>query len=131
MKTNKADKYFSQFIRLRAADENGIGKCITCGRIGEVKYMDCAHYVKRQFQATRYNEINCQLQCKHCNNFMQGNDVKFRQYLIEKYGEGAVIVLESTKKKTVKRGRFELDAIADHYKGIVEREQKERGLKIW
>jgi len=131
MKTNKADKYFSQFIRLRAADENGIGQCITCGRIAEVKYMDCGHYIKRQFQATRYNEINNQCQCKHCNNFLQGNDAKFREYLVKTYGEDAVLLLESSKRQTVKRSKFELKALAEHYQLSVKLEQKARGLKIW
>lgn len=131
MKTNIADKWFSRFIRLRASDKNGIGKCITCGKIGEVKYMDCGHYIKRQHTATRFSEINCQTQCKRCNNFQQGNDVEFRKYLVKKYGEEQILLLESQKYKTAKRGQFEIKAIAEYYKNKVKELEKIKGLKLW
>jgi hypothetical protein len=131
MKTTKADKAFSKFIRLRASDSNGFGACISCGRVGEVKYMDCGHYIKRQFKAHRFSEMNCQLQCKSCNNFLQGNDVKFRASLVENYGEDAIIFLELTKNKHTKISKFEEEIIAKEYTRKYKEILKSHGLNDW
>lgn len=131
MKTNTADKWFSRFIRLRDSDENGIGKCCTCGRIGEVKYMDNGHYIKRQHSRLRYSEINCNLQCKKCNAFEQGRDVNFRKYLVEKYGENSVLILEKSKYGYSKKGKMEIRIIADYYKEQVNKILKNKNIKKW
>jgi hypothetical protein len=115
MKRNLADKYFSDYIRQRYA-VNGLVECFTCGKIGEWKYMDCGHYIKRQFQGLRYNEMNCQVQCKHCNYFLQGNDVQFRSRLIDYYGLPKVLALEASKKHVTKMSQWKLDLIAETYK---------------
>ena len=131
MKTTKADKHFSLYIRLRDADENGVGTCITCGTRKEVKYMDCGHYIKRQHMATRFSEINCHTQCKRCNAFEQGNDAKFRQALVGLYGEQNVNLLEAERHKTVRRSAYEMDVIAKHYKEKAIELAKEKGIELW
>jgi hypothetical protein len=131
MKTTKADKAFSKFIRLRASDSNGFGVCISCGRVGEVKYMDCGHYIKRQFTAHRFSEMNCQLQCKSCNNFLQGNDVKFREALVGMYGEDAITFLELTKNRHTKISKFEEEIIAKEYTRKYKEILKFHGLNDW
>jgi hypothetical protein len=131
MKTSKADQWFSRFIRLRAANSDGIGKCITCSRRKEVKYMDCGHYVKRQHSTTRFNEYNCQLQCKHCNAFEQGKDSVFRDKLVSLYGEQTVLILESSKRQTTKMGKVELNYIAELYKSKTNELLKEKGIEKW
>jgi hypothetical protein len=131
MKTTLADTWFSRYIRLRAADVNGIGSCVTCGRVGHVKHMDCGHYIKRQHAASRFSEINCQLQCKRCNSFEQGADVKFRLYLVDKYGKDKVQLLESGRRLTVKRGKFEIAHIAETYRELTNKLIKEKGIDRW
>lgn len=115
MKTNKTDKWFSQYIRLKYADENGIVRCYTCDTPHHWKELDCGHYVKRQHQETRFNENNCRPQCRKCNWFMQGNDVEFRKRLIEEIGEQKVLLLESARRNTKKYTKFELDLLAKEY----------------
>ena len=131
MKTTKADKYFSLYIRLRDAAANGYARCCTCGTYKEVKYMDCGHFIKRQHQAVRFSEMNCHTQCKRCNNFEQGSDTKYRLFLVDKYGEIKVLLLESEAKRTVKRSKFDLGQIAFYYKTEATRLAKEKGLKLW
>lgn len=130
MKTSNADKWFSRFIRLRDS-EAGYSRCCTCGTIKLTKSMDCGHYIKRQHKATRFNEINCQTQCKHCNNFEQGADIKFRKFLVDKYGEDKVILLESQKHKTSKLGKFEIEIISNEYKKQVEYLLNLKQIKKW
>jgi hypothetical protein len=93
--------------------------------------MDNGHYIKRQHQAVRFSEVNCNLQCKRCNNFEQGNDVKFREYLVSKHGETRVLLLEASKRQTTKRSQREMTAIADYYKGKVKEMLVEKNVVKW
>ena len=114
------DTIFSIFIRTRDSDENGIGKCITCGAFRHWKKADCGHYVKRQFLATRCEEKNCALQCKPCNKWLQGADEKFAIALDLKYGKGTVKMLKIKKFNKVKMGRFEYEILIDIYTNKVK-----------
>ena len=128
---SKADKWFSLYIRLRAADDNGFGECVTCGKVKHVKEMDCGHYVKRQHQATRFSEINCQLQCKRCNAFEQGRDAIFRQYLVDRYGEDKVLLLEASRHTTCKRPGYVMDELERIYKEKAKTLAQQKGIKLW
>jgi len=131
MKTSKADKYFSLFIRLRDSDENGIGKCCTCSRYGLAKKFHNGHYIKRQHEASRFSEINCNMQCPTCNKWEQGNDVEYRRFLVEKYGEEEILWLELQKYKSHKLGAFELNVIAEKYIKKVNELMKTKNIEKW
>ena len=47
MRDDKLWKWFSIYIRLRDSDENGYGKCFTCGKIIFWKKGDCGHGIGR------------------------------------------------------------------------------------
>ncbi len=93
----KLDTQFSLFIRLRDSDIYGYGNCITCGKRNYWKRMDNGHYMKRQHLQTRFDEQNCNLQCKGCNNFEQGANEKYKVAIDKKYGEGISDKLEMKK----------------------------------
>jgi hypothetical protein len=111
----EADKWFSKYIRLRDS-KNGIGTCITCHRKKDWKYMDCGHYIKRQHISTRYDEQNCNIQCKHCNAFEQGANEKYKVAIDIKYGKGVADELELKKQMRAKLSTKDLLFIADYYK---------------
>ena len=131
MKRNSADTWFSRYIRLRHVNEDGNVSCVTCGNISQPKNMDCGHYVKRHHQSTRYNEENCHVQCRKCNWLQQGNDVKFREYLVERYGEDRVLLLEASKRVSVKRSKRELSMIAIYYKAKTNELLTQKGIEKW
>ena len=83
----KLDKVFSQFIRRRFA-VNEIGKCITCGKQAHWKELQAGHFMSRKHYSTRWDEINCQVQCAGCNVFKYGEQYKFSVNLDAKYGQG-------------------------------------------
>lgn len=65
----KLDRVFSEYIRLRDTaghSKDGYFRCISCGQIKPYSQADCGHYIGRQHMATRYNEINCNAQCRNC-----------------------------------------------------------------
>jgi len=130
MKYSPADKWFSIFIRLRDSDENGIVRCVTCGNPMFWKNAECGHFIKRQFNSVRFSEINCNVQCTQCNWSLQGNDVKYRAYLVNKYGEEKIVKLELSRHNYFKLGKFEEKVIAEEYKKKSIELAKSKKLKI-
>lgn len=133
-KTNlkeKLDRVFSQYIRLRDMIGNTrTFQCISCGKIKPINQADCGHYINRQHMSTRYNEMNCNAQCRSCNRFDEGNMQGYRSHLVWKYGENKVLLLESMKYETRKYTEFEYKALIEHYKKEVKRLLEEKGLDI-
>lgn len=111
----KLDKVFSIFIRTRNADENGYVKCFTCSTVDHWKSVDCGHFQSRRHNSTRWDEKNCQVQCKGCNIFRQGEQFKFAKALDEKFGKGAAEKLEIKSRNTCKFSRFEYELLIQDY----------------
>ena len=130
MKTSIADKNFSLFIRLRDADLNGDIICVTCNKYVFWKRSDCGHFIKRQHQGTRFNEINCAAQCKACNYFEQGRTKEHGEFILKTYGQDNYNYLKSLEKKSVKRSSFDLKVLADYYKQKAIEIAKEKGIII-
>lgn len=122
---NRLDSIFSEYIRIRDSDQNGMTKCISCGKLQHWKDVDCGHYINRKHSSTRYDEKNCNAQCRACNRFDEGNMQGYRKGLIKKYGEKEVELLEIKKFNTCKLGQFEINALAEIYR------KKLKDIKKW
>jgi hypothetical protein len=130
MVLNKADKWFSIYIRLRDSDNDGICKCVTCETRKPWRYMDCGHFIKRQHMATRFKETNAHGQCKKCNYFEQGNDAKYEAFIIETYGEKELLLLQAGRYQTRKLDAFQMKQLEKYYKEKAINLAKEKGLTI-
>lgn len=124
----KLDKEFSLYIRLRDAMPNGFFRCISCNEIKPFEQADCGHYINRQHMSTRFDEMNCNAQCRKCNRFMEGNIQGYRQGLIAKYGEQRVLLLEAKKNQTRKYSDFEYKELIKYYKALNAKLRKEKGI---
>jgi len=134
-----ADAVFSKYIRLRDATtyvqtEDGLsldaGPCITCNRIGPIKYMDCGHFITRGCKLTRFDERNAHLQCKRCNGPMMGEQYKHSQAISNRYGELVLLALTKLERQYKQHGhkwtREELETIiATYRKKFLELRNKE------
>jgi hypothetical protein len=78
--------------------------------------MDCGHYVNRSHMATRFDEQNCNGQCRACNRFDEGNNIGYTRGLIAKYGPQVIDLLYLKKHAIKKWDTFELEALIAHYK---------------
>lgn len=86
----ETQKVFNKFIRTRDEKDS----CISCGRSTGCK-VNAGHY--RSVGACpelRFEELNCSLQCEHCNLFKSGNAIDYRIGLIKKIGVERVEWLE-------------------------------------
>jgi len=66
------DKVFSQFIRQKYANKDGMVACYTCGVTKHWKEMQNGHFASRSYLATRFDETNVRVQCVGCNVFGGG-----------------------------------------------------------
>ena len=123
------DKWFSLYIRLREANEEGISQCFTCGKVDHYKKLQCGHFMSRRCHSTRWNETNCQVQCVGCNMFKQGEQYKFGLNLDAKYGEGCSEELQYKSKQIVKFTRVDYQDEISYYKGAVNNLKKEKGIE--
>jgi len=111
------DRHFSIFIRNRLA-KNNIVECFTCGSQDHWKNTDCGHFMSRKHYATRWDELNCQVQCKKCNIFRHGEQFQFGINLDKKYGEGTAEQLLNKSRGIVKLSNVDLTEMIEYYKNI-------------
>ena len=78
--------------------------------------------------STRFDEMNCNAQCRKCNRFMGGNMQGYRRGLVAKYGEQRVLLLEAKKKHTRKYSDFEYEQLIKYYKALNAKLRKEKNL---
>jgi hypothetical protein len=132
VKINKADRWFSIFIRIRDSNHLGFGKCVTCGKLFHWKELQCGHYMKRARPLTRYHEKNCHSQCRNCNCFKEGEQGKHGLAIDSKYGANTAQMLADLhdlpgQKKYTKN---EIDEIAKKYKKKAKELATKKGIEL-
>lgn len=124
----KLDAVFSLYIRLRDVDSNGYGKCITSGEFVHFKDADCGHFISRNNMATRYHEKNCNLQGRKDNRFLSGRQFEHGLAIDRKWGKGTAELLLVKSKAPIKFHEFELEAMYNHYRNLVNQLKKEKNI---
>lgn len=88
VKIDKADKVFSQFIRLRD------GKCVRCGSVvlfndkGLPVSHQASHYFGRGKESTRFDEENVDCLCMGCHRIWGSDDKEgYRNFKIKQLGQ--------------------------------------------
>ena len=97
--TLEADKLFSEWIRRRTADGNGIVACVTCGDKDHWKQMHNGHFISRDKFPTRYHPNNCNCQCPRCNGIHNENRQPYSMYMLRNYPAGTIPLLISESMK--------------------------------
>ena len=115
LRRKSAQTAFNAYIRFR--DSNC--SCISCGRSSGAK-VNAGHYKSvGSSPELRFNELNCHLQCEHCNMFKSGNIENYRINLIKKIGLDKVEWLEG-KHEPKKYTCEELKEIELKYKRLIK-----------
>lgn len=117
---NKLDTVFSEFIRLRDSDHNGICKCITCGERQHWIVIQCGHYVRRSNMATRWQIKNANPQCTTCNCVMDGREEEHGKAIDEKYGAGTADQLEKLGRTEVHFSEPELESMCQELRAEIK-----------
>jgi len=110
-----AQQVFNKYIRLRDQGKN----CISCGQ--KPKKENAGHfYSAGTHTSVRFDERNVHLQCEHCNSFLSGNLLMYRERLLAKLGFEEFERLTEDATKTRKYTREELKEIIQKYKNILK-----------
>ena len=108
----EAQVEFNRYIRLRDKDE----PCISCQKPLRVNNIDAGHYRSvGGCPELRFNEMNCNNQCIHCNRYLSANLINYRINLIKKIGVENVEFLEGNHEP-LKLTVNEIKAIKEKYK---------------
>jgi len=120
-----------RLVRLKASDENGYCKCVSCGVVKHYKDgMQGGHFIPRGCSETRLLEENIHPQCAGCNGFGMKYGIAsqvYTLYMIDMYGKDFVDYLLGCKraKRVHKVSRAELeDMLIDFKKQIKEHEKR-------
>ena len=116
----KLDSIFSQYIRQKDAD-NDMATCFTCDKVDNVKSLQNGHFQSRKHYSTRWDEVNCQVQCPKCNVFNYGEQFVFGSKLDSKYGEGTARRLHIKAQKIVKLSDNDIEEMIKRYKDFVDK----------
>lgn len=115
----KLDAIFSQYIR-RKNSEGEYGTCFTCNKQDEWKRLQNGHFQSRRHYSTRWDDINCQIQCPKCNVFNYGEQFLFAQKLDAKFGVGTARRLHIKAQQTVKYSDSDIEEMIIKYKSFVD-----------
>ena len=116
----KLDAVFSEYIRRRYADENGLAQCVTCHKKDHWKKLQAGHFISRKHYSTRWDEINVQVQCSGCNVFRYGEQYLFSLWLESNIGEGTAELLLQQSKQINKISSYELESLITKYENILK-----------
>lgn len=127
---DELDKVFSEFIRLRNADKEGMVVCYTSGKKMHWRKAQCGHFISRGKYGTRWDEINCQVQSMQQNVLLHGNIAEFGRKLVADYGQIAVNLLFMQRDQSVKLDRMTLRWQIAHYGKIVEELKAKLNIQV-
>ena len=113
----KLDTEFSIFIRTRYSS-GGKSVCYTCNKQDDWNKLQCGHFQSRKHYSTRWDEVNCQVQCVGCNVMKYGEQYKFGLFLNAQYGPSTAFDLMNKAKQISKIKDFELEEKIEYYKNI-------------
>ncbi len=101
------DKTFSEYVRRKNANEEGLVKCYTCSKVIPWKEIQCGHFISRSYLATRFDEDNTRPQCVGCNIFGGGRGVDFGRRLEIDVGVGTITRLYKKAQEITKYFPYE------------------------
>jgi hypothetical protein len=109
---NDCQKIFNEYIRKRDLTGDYF-KCISCGQIKDERFIHAGHYYNvGHYPGLRFEEDNCHGQCNHCNTFLHGNLIEYRDNLLFKIGaerfEKLKLKADVYKRNGYKFSRFEI-----------------------
>ena len=100
-----AQQVFNKFIRLRDAGN----VCISCQK-KPLKENAGHFYNANNHWSVRFDERNVHLQCEHCNTYLSGNLIYYRENLLKKIG---IEEFENLSVEATKTRKFTIDELKE------------------
>ena len=116
------DQVFSEFVRLRDADENGYISCCYCGGPIYWRSANNCHFVRRGNMATRWDESNCNGGHLQCNK--EDDKIKYKTFIAFTYGVAKIVELENLGRSEVKFTESDLKSKIAYFRAKVKELKK-------
>lgn len=100
-----AQQVFNKYIRLRDAGN----VCISCQK-KPLKENAGHFYNANNHWSVRFDERNVHLQCEHCNTYLSGNLIYYRENLLKKIG---ITEFENLSAEAMKTRKFTIDELKE------------------
>ena len=111
-----AQTHFNTYIRHRDKDQ----LCISCQKPPLKK--NAGHFFNaNNHYSVRFDERNVHLQCEHCNTFLSGNLIQYRENLIKKIGLKEFEDLSAIANETRKFNIQEVKELINIYKNKIKK----------
>ena len=96
-------KVFSEYIRRRYADQQGIAICCSCKKPKHWKELQAGHWpsIDGRNNSILFAEKGVHQQCGQCNTYKHGNPAGYDEYMHEHYPQKVMDDLLKLKHKTV------------------------------
>jgi hypothetical protein len=117
------DAVFSQYIRCKYADKEGMVECFTSGKKFHWTKIHNGHFIPRANLATRWMEHNCRPQSEHDNSFLSGNLEVYAKKL-EQESPGIVEFLQTIARQVEKPTKDELKSLIIEYRSKLNQVKK-------
>lgn len=112
----KAWKVFSEWIRRKDADSNGMNFCVTCGKMEHWKFLQAGHFIDGRGNSILFDERGVHPQDVACNLFKHGNKVEYFIFMKKYFGERVINELRIASKQVKQMSYFDYEQIYLLYK---------------
>lgn len=129
---DRADNWFSKYIRLKYSFESGgelFCKCYTCGNIKPILESENGHWQRRGYKTTRFHPNDARPQCHQCNYHYQGKPEVFEINLIRDIGQDKVNELKKLAQQIGEDNESFYREQASKYRKLFNMLLKERNIK--
>lgn len=124
MKTDKLDKLFSRYVRLKAG-----GYCKKCGHFLGYTGLVCAHFFGRLRHTVRWDERNATALCGGCHYEIDYNCLAKRELMLTLMSPEEVASLERIANMTIKEYPIDKEAIEVYLKEGIRRLENGREIQ--
>lgn len=137
--SSSAWKWFSRFVKLYHANQDGTVKCVTSGQLFNLnnpedsKNIHAGHFIKVfDTNSTNYSTAfvlnNCYPQSASENNYNAGNQLAMEKHIVNVHGKEELQALRNLSKKPFKLDKWQMEEIADFWRKKYKQLVKEKGF---
>jgi len=121
-----ANRIYNELIRLRAANDQGMVICITCGKSMFWKGGDAqaGHFL----HGLDFIDNNMHVQCVHCNQYDTDSKYAYMLFMLDTYGKKEIEQLRFLKGQNNKIHPVVLTEMVRGYREEIKKLKKEKGL---
>lgn len=124
----KALRLLQQLVRMKAADDNGMARCVSCNKLVHYKDADGGHWLPKGASSRwALEECNVHLQCKGCNSFGMRYGTASQAYtlhMIDMYGKDHVDHMIATKNQVHKLYKADYDDMIKEFRAQIKEQEK-------